>query len=166
MLCWTGLRTVPTRSSSMEMTPCAKEKDSNLNKWHAEERFAKHSFAISFQNNTPVDSRPWTWTCFSREGGLTPTVSLDWEGRNIQFRFFQMIWGHQQSYKQIQQTATAKPGNLNLKIMFSRKSTSIWNIYIVHMQYWLNWILEMLLRSITARIKFILLLWQKLWQPC
>lgn len=32
MLCWTGLRTVPTRSSSMEMTPCAKEKDSNLNK--------------------------------------------------------------------------------------------------------------------------------------
>ena len=26
------------------------------------------------------------------------------------------------------------------------------------MQYWLNWILEMLLRSITARIKFILLL--------
>ena len=46
----------------------------------------------------------------------------------------------------------------NLKIMFSRKSTSIWNIYIVHMQYWLNWILEMFLRSITARIKFILLL--------
>ena len=24
----------------------------------AEERFAKRSFAISFQNNTPVDSRP------------------------------------------------------------------------------------------------------------
>lgn len=36
-----------------------------------------------FPNNTPVDSRPWTWTCFSREGGLTPTVSLDSEGRNI-----------------------------------------------------------------------------------
>ena len=42
----------------MGMTLCAKEKDSNLNKWHAEERFAKRSFAISFQNNTPVDSRP------------------------------------------------------------------------------------------------------------
>lgn len=42
--------------------------------------------------------------------------------------------------------------------VFIRKSTSIWNIYIVQYATLVELDLEMLLRSITARIKFILLL--------
>lgn len=71
------------------MTPCAKKKDSNLNKWHAEERFAKRSFAISFQitllwtrarepgpvSPVKVDSPlPFPWT--QRGEIYTPLVSL------------------------------------------------------------------------------------------
>ena len=66
-----------------------------------------------------------------------------------------MIRGHQQNCGQLQKMGTAKAWCLILKIMFSRKSTSIWNICIVRTQYWLNWIPERFLRSITARTKFI-----------
>ena len=42
-------------------------------------------------------------------------------------------------------------------LCYVKENPITWKIP-THMQYWLNWILEMLLRSITARIKFILLL--------